>query len=361
MGLPSGIKLQVFRSSNNFLPALLKMVSPLLVVVVFCLLAAPVAANADSAEVLSDMYVTLVNLVIPKLPGPTDEVYNRFIMTMPGKVLNYWDYYPGEDYEEKMQSSDSDPADSIPTSVKEKWFDLTDVIVGPDVFSSGVSPKSFAEVYESILSKMKVLGIDTKHMNIQQKYNYSLQYLAEEVPDPERLYLNATRLELYDRYQQDYADKKLDMENKLYAAKARRSSLEYEQWFQRNYPAMNFEVEGAYTKWLAFGQKELVESYKTFLDTGSGANLKLQDAREALKDAVVTSRGRTHNIYPVTFEPSNWYKYLLPRYVPVVGGLLWFSEIYYTFGFQHAWMRITSGQLSHITLICPYELQAWPE
>ena len=31
--------------------------------------------------------------------------------------------------------------------------------------------------------------------------------------------------------------------------------VDYQRWFQRNFPPLYAEVEGAYTEWLVFGQK----------------------------------------------------------------------------------------------------------
>ena len=47
------------------------------------------------------------------------------------------------------------------------------------------------------------------------------------------------------------------------------------------------------------------------MDTGTSGN-ELEEARASLRAAGVTSLDRTQTIYPVSFEPSDWYKYLLP-------------------------------------------------
>lgn len=50
-------------------------------------------------EVTSGLYTTLRNVAFPnhKLTDDTP-VESRFLMLMPGKVLNYFDYYPGSEY-----------------------------------------------------------------------------------------------------------------------------------------------------------------------------------------------------------------------------------------------------------------------
>ena len=102
------------------------------------------------------------------------------------------------------------------------------------------------------------------------------------------------------------------MENQIEEKRRSVGYVDYELWFQRNYPSLQAKVESAYTRWLVFGDKETVELHITYMDTGS-AGTELEQARMALRAAGVTSLDRTRTIYPVSFEPSNWYQYLLPE------------------------------------------------
>ena len=270
-------------------------------------------AEENSATILTGLYVTLRNIVFPKSPLTSDVTYNRFVLLSPGKILNYWDYYPGPDYEESLlRKNNSAPEEMIPPAVMEKWFDIADVVVGADPFTGGVTAKSMARAYETILSQMDVLGLSKKTSDARAKYNMALGYLSTPIPDPDNLTMNTTHLSLYDRYQDEYAQKKLDMEERISEVRRTRGSVEYELWFQRNYPSLNSKIESAYTKWLAFGEKDLVELYKAYLDSGS-AGAEVEDARMGLRASGLRSLDRTHTVYPVTFEPGNWYKYLLPK------------------------------------------------
>lgn len=270
-------------------------------------------AADNSAKILTDLYVTLRNIVFPKSPLTGDVTYNRFVLLSPGKVLNYWDYYPGGDYEESLlRKNNSAPETLVPPAVMEKWFDISDVMAGADPFTGGVTAKSMARAYETILSQMDVLGLAKKTSEAQARYNMARGYLTTPIQDPDTMTMNTTRLSLYDRYQDEYAQKKLDMEEKISEARRTRGAVEYELWFQRSYPSLNSKVEGAYMKWITFGEKDLVELYKAYLDTGS-SGAEVEDARMALRASGVRSLDRTRTVYPVSFEPGNWYKYLLPK------------------------------------------------
>lgn len=55
-------------------------------------------------QITSGLYTTLRNVAFPnhKLSDNT-AVESRFLMLMPGKVLNYFDYYPGREYTNFIQ------------------------------------------------------------------------------------------------------------------------------------------------------------------------------------------------------------------------------------------------------------------
>ena len=143
-------------------------------------------------------------------------------------------------------------------------------------------------------------------------YNQGAQFLNSQIPDPENLTVNVTRLALYERYRDQYNDRKLDMEDQIEQKRQNLGSLDYELWFQRHYPSLQSRVESAYTKWMVFGQKELVELNIAYMDTGSSGQL-VEEARAAMRASGVQSLDRTRTIFPVSFEPSDWYKYLLPQ------------------------------------------------
>ena len=172
--------------------------------------------------------------------------------------------------------------------------------------------KSLANIYRSILHESKLLGLESKTDSAKAMLKQATDYLNEMVTDPENTNATVPRLTLYERYRDLYNDRKLDMEEQIDTRRRSVGYIDYELWFQRNYPSLQAKVESAYTRWLVFGDKETVELYVTYMDTGS-AGKQLEEARMALRAAGVTSLDRTRTIYPVSFEPSDWYHYLLPE------------------------------------------------
>lgn len=88
--------------------------------------------------------------------------------------------------------------------------------------------------------------------------------------------------------------------------------VEYQRWLQIHFPALQADLEDAYTEWLVYGKKDIVELYKTYLDVGSHV-ADLQKARISLRSSNKISLDRASYVYPVHFEPSNWYEYLRPK------------------------------------------------
>ena len=195
--------------------------------------------------------------------------------------------------------------------VMEKWFDIADVIPSPNPLNGQDTGRSLATIYQSILTKMTIKNLKEQGEAVQSLYNQAIGFLNEVMPHPENLGTNTTRLAVYNEYKELYNDRRLEMEDQIEIKRRNLQYLDYELWFQRNYPSLLAKVESAYIRWLIFGQKELCDIYITYLDTGASAKV-LEEAKVVMRAAGVTSLDRTRTIYPVSFEPSDWYKFLLP-------------------------------------------------
>ena len=264
------------------------------------------SAMDDSAKKLSQLYSTIRSVALPQ----SDTNTQRLVMLLPGKVLNYYDYYPGKAYEAAMENPDHTGMQiNIPARVMENMFALADVVPGVDPLHGADTGESLAEMYNNILNWMEIKGFKEKTKEEKKRYLVAVEYLAQWVPDPLNVSVNVTRFNLYRRSQELYNTKRLEMEGAIAAQRRTLSAQEYERWFQLNYNALNSHVEAAYTEWLIFGEKEIVDLYKSYLDV-QAPGIDLEDARMALRASGVTSLDRTKTVYPVSFVPSNWYRYL---------------------------------------------------
>ena len=277
--------------------------------------AAQEAAQQHSTKTLANLYTVIKNVALP--PPSADATGNerteqRLVLLMPGKVPSYYDYFPGDAYEAYIENPDygyTDQQVTIPPRVMENMFALADVIPGRYPLRGAETGESMAILYEGILNKMEVIGFDKKTQTEKQRYLTAISYLAEEIPDPLNLTRDVTRFQLYRRSQELYNARRLEMEEKIEEQRTLHPGIVFERWFQRNYPTLKSQVEAAYTEWLIFGQKEIVELYKSYLDVES-PGVDLEEARMALRASGLSSLDRTRTVYPVSFVPSNWYRYL---------------------------------------------------
>ena len=194
----------------------------------------------------------------------------------------------------------------------EKWFDLADVIPDSNPWNAQDTGKSLSSVYKSILHETKIQGLSDKTNSEKALHTQSINYLNELITDPDNVTEQVPRLVLYERYRDSYNDLKLEMEDEIESKRLNVGPTEYELWLQRHYPSLQAKVESMFYRWLIFGDKDNVELHITNMDTGN-SGFELEKAKAALRAAGVTSLDRTRTIYPVSFEPSDWYKYLLPE------------------------------------------------
>ena len=272
-------------------------------------------AAGNSQQTLAKLYEIIRNVALP--PTSADATGNepteqRLVMLLPGKVLSYYDYFPGDAYEAYLENPDygyTDQQVTVPPRVMENMFSLADITPGRYPLRGAESGESMAIIYEDTLNKMEVIGFNEKTQVEKQRYVTAISYLAEEIADPLDVTQNVTRFQMYRRSQELYNERRLEMENLIDEQRMKLPGIEFERWFQRNYPTLKSKVEGAYTEWLIFGQKEIVELYKSYLDVES-PGVDLEKARMTLRAAGLSSLDRARTIYPVSFIPGNWYRYL---------------------------------------------------
>ena len=272
-------------------------------------------STSKSTNTLANLYTVLRDVALPPTSAdatgeePTDQ---RLVMLIPGKVPSYYDYFPGDAYEAYLENPDfgyTDQQVTVPPRIMENMFALADIIPGRYPLRGAESGESMAIIYESILNKLEVKGFNQKTQVEKERYVTAINYLAEVVPDPLDVTMNVTRFQLYRRSQEEYNEMRLKMENTIDEMRNALPGIPFERWFQRNFPTLKSQVEGAYTEWLIFGQKEIVELYKSYLDVQS-AGVDLENARMSLRASGLASLDRTRTTYPVSFVPGNWYRYL---------------------------------------------------
>ena len=257
---------------------------------------------------LRQLYTVLRNIALPSAVTGT-VVDKRFVLMMPGKVLSEQDYYPGDAYVNFKQNPSQGKFEEIPPVVMQRLFRLVDIIPGLDPMQGQESGERMSIIYRQILGDMNIKGIKDIAKDKENLQKESVDFLLQVIQDPDDLQSKATRWDLYRRYEKIYNEKKREMEEEIDRNRNSRSSTDYQLWFQRNFPILQSEVDGAFIDWLVKGNKDVVELYRSRLDTSSPGTLLLE-AKSAMRSSGTVSLDRTETIYPVEYTPGDWFEYL---------------------------------------------------
>lgn len=280
----------------------------LLLLATAALAAEEVDTAAESKKRLQQLYLVLHNIAMPAALHAGKST-KRLVMMLPGKVLYENDYFPGDAYVEFQKNPAGDKYEDIPPIIMQNLFRLTDVMPGKDPLQGQESGESFSQIYKFVLGQVDIKGIQELSDNHKQYMQESVKFLLATVQDPDDSEREETRWELYRRYEEAYNKERERMEETIEQQRREQTSLQYQRWFQRVYPALQAKVDGAFMDWLVKGDKDRVELYRARLDTSSPGTVLLE-ARSVLRATGVTALDRSGTIYPVSFIPGNWFEYL---------------------------------------------------
>ena len=290
---------------------------------------AVVDKDAESEKRLKQLYTIIRNIALPE-GVHTTKLSKRLVLLLPGKVLSPDDYYPGDSYVNFKQNPSEGKFEEIPPAVMQRLFRLVDIIPGVDVFQGQESGERMSVFYRQVIGDMSIRGVEEIARQKEIMQQESVRFLLEAVVDPDNFQKNASRWDLYRRYEMVYNDEKRIMEEIIDTNRNSRPSTDYQLWFQRSYPILQAKVDGAFIDWLVKGDKDVVELYRSRLDTSSPGTLLLE-AKSALRASGTVSLDRTETVYPVQFTPDDWYKHLKSRYVSHNGALVLLLTMFFKF------------------------------
>lgn len=185
----------------------------------------------------------------------------------------------------------------IPPAVMEKWFDLVDAMVGADSFTGGIS---LARSYQTIFNGM---GFGRESSAAKARYNMAHMFLTALVQDPENVAENTTCLYVT-RLSTRWIWKKPSIEpgqpgDLLTMSCGFRGTSHC--WI----PKWSLHTQSG---WLLVRRSW----WNCTQDSVSGS-ANLGGARISPRASGVRSLDRICTIHPVSFEPGNWYRYVLPK------------------------------------------------
>lgn len=261
------------------------------------------------------LFAVLRNLALPRKDDPNMSISERFIMLLPGVVLDYYDYCPLE----KLTPSEKDLI--VPMSTRlpadENTFRLTDRVPDLNPLEGGLTGKSLSAIYRRVLYTMDTSAPSDFNVLNTTEYTKAMEFLQEPVPDPKAPDKpKLPRFELYHRYQMEYYDTVARVKTWLHTNRTEigRENRDYENWYHNNYQTLSAHMSAAYSQWLILGQKSQVEERIAMVDIHT-PRTEIEEARRALQQEELPSMDGGTVYYPVHLDPGNWYEYLRTRLV----------------------------------------------
>ena len=267
-----------------------------------------IADDDGSKKIQARLYTIIHNLALPNFEEGGD-ITERFILLMPGQVLDYYDYCPIE----KLSALEKKALDPSRLPPDENRFKLGDTVPTLESLAGGTTGKHLSVIYDNILYLMNTTSSSSDVFN-QPDYLSAMHYLQMERLDPENASGGYVPLyELYYRYKTQYYDTKMQVNRWLAGNRSKIDDFsKYETWYHENYQSLTQLVSAAYTQWLVLGEKGPVEDKLAAIDVKSMRE-EIEAARNILQNTEEPSLDGGTKYYPTHFVPSNWYEYLLAR------------------------------------------------
>ncbi|KAJ3524756.1 hypothetical protein NM208_g11931 [Fusarium decemcellulare] len=304
------------------------------------------ASPGDSKSLMDQLYDQL------KQTFGNDEG-SLFQMEMPARVLEMGNYY--------YNGSDTINAQQVkPPAVAEAEFRLADGMLNISKLVGGPNGGKMSEQYNEVLFGLAPANVETSSalQSMAPDQQHILDWLYEEVPNidppasdllsmiPDDLSLpkkpdvieqkkpsdhikalrdplqtpKIPRIDLYqkllDTYEAErfrWAQFKNDSRPNDKDPQDRWNA--YDRLLTTYAPVIDAKLEGLWAVLLVRGQYHRVRKYISYLDIET-ASESLQRAKESLRASVTRSIDDTEDIYPVSFTPNNWAKYLSTNFRP---------------------------------------------
>ena len=269
--------------------------------------------------------------IIEKIYAKINELFGvqgqTFCMEFPGRVLNEATY--GFD-------TDTNYANLIkPQSVIEEEFRLSDDLFGLWQLTGGPSGEKLSTVYEKVLNKLTPNYPKDKELRFIKDKAEMRKWLEEKVvirskneeeDEDDDIEFVGTRMQYYQelnkKYQDALAEWKTEKNEALKKVRAepdpeKRAELmeNYSRFVATVAPARQAKLEALFADLVVRGYYHEVREILGYLDVKSDAEL-LEETKERMRNSKMSSIDESSVIYPVRFQPNDWFKELSTDFPP---------------------------------------------
>ena len=253
-----------------------------------------------------------------------DQIYDKLITLFGNEQQLFTLEFPGRVLDEATYTYDADSIYSLltkPQIIAEQEFRLANDLFDVARITGGPNGKKLAATYETALN----MFIPAFSSAVFEKDKARLrQWLMERVEEAvEGTPLTETRMERYNRLNKAYLQERDQWEqtknDRLRAARDAGTEYameEYSRWLASEAPVQEAKIENLFADVVVSGYYHEVRSYLGYLDVKSPAEL-LDEAKSRLRLTGLSSLDESETIYPVQFQPADWFKSLSTDFTPV--------------------------------------------
>lgn len=271
-------------------------------------LGAPAKGDQKPVAVMDQVYAALKNTVA----GTSSN--QIFVMEAPGRVLDESTYI--------FDTSTIYATLEKPQPVLEAEFRLSDGLLDPEQIVGGPNGKLMSVQYSEALNLLvpNVVNLSQFYKDRQTIREWLLEEVkavidGEEVP--------LSRMELFQRLNSTYEDAKsawvTEKTARLVAAESADNptvALEaYAKWLANEAAVEEGRLDGLFADLVVRGYYHEVRTYLSVMDVSSVAEL-LEQTKSNMRNSSMSSLDETETIYPVEFQPTDWFKALSTDFKP---------------------------------------------
>lgn len=232
-----------------------------------------------------------------------------FTLLFPTQPLNYRDFV----YDVTSHTS----VLGKPQVVAEAEFRLADQLVDPAPVVGASNGKQLSVVYEQLLDNY------VPDMNRLAPYLLERAQFHEFLEKPIRVGdTTTTRVDLFHQYFGEYTQQKsgwaTQINDKKREAKAPDDDYDWDDfatWIATLSPAEHAKIDASYSMIVTKGYLHETFAILGYLNSASPAE-SLERAKQSLRHAARGAIDETGSVYPVQFQPSNWFQAMKPNLNP---------------------------------------------
>lgn len=232
-----------------------------------------------------------------------------FTMLFPTQPLNYRDFV--------YDTSDRTGSLRKPQVVAEAEFRLADQLLDPAPIVSGDNGKKLSTVYQQLLDSY-VPDIKRLAPYLRDRAEFHA-FLHKPISVGDK---TTTRMDLFNQYFEEYTLAKRSWVTKLNDKK--REALkdgndfdldDFATWVASMSPAEHAKIDATYSMIVTKGFLHETFAILGFLNSASPAET-LERAKQSMRHSERAAQDETGAVYPVKFEPSNWFEAMKPNINP---------------------------------------------